>query len=169
MTRFIWAAILQGLFAVLWTLFIINPWYSWFGSVAPTRMFTEGSAGSLFALGYGLYIAVGVIAVAVTGLFYYYIEEIQGKLYFGISNTLAWLHYVLLNLGVTAATWSLMFVGYQGGSYLATYGVANDTAIDYVQSNYISPWVNPISYMVAIAALGAVLGGVGYLIRIRMR
>jgi len=157
----------QGIFAVLWTLFIVNPWYQWFGSVAPTRLFAEGSAGSWFELGYILYIMIGVIAIAVTGLFYYFIEDILGKVYDGVSNILAWLHFVLMNVGVAAATWSLMYVGYEGGSYLAIHGTGNVTAIGIAHTNILSPWVNPIGYMVGIAALGAVFGGLGYIIRYR--
>jgi len=120
-------------------------------------------------LGYILYILIGVIAIAVTGLFYYFIEDILGKTYAGVSNILAWLHFVLMNVGVAAATWSLMYVGYEGGSYLATYGTTNGTAIEYAHVNILSPWVNPIGYMVGIAALGAVLGGLGYIIRYRQQ
>jgi hypothetical protein len=169
MPRFIWAAMAQGLFAVLWTLFIVNPWYQIFGSVAPSRMVAEGSAGSWFTLGYILYIMIGVIAIAVTGLFYFYIEDVRGKPYKGSVNILAWLHLVLMNVGVAAATWSLMYVGYEGGSYLAIHGVTNGTAIGYAHVNILSPWVTPIGYMVAIAALGAVFGGLGYLLRSRMK
>jgi len=167
MTRFIWAAIFQGLFAVIWTLFIVNPWYQWFGSVAPTKMFAEGSAGSWFVLGYTLYIMIGVIAIAVTGLFYYFIEDILNKLYEGVSNILAWVHFILMNVGVAAATWSLMYVGYEGGSYLANYGTTNGTAIEYAHVHILSPWINPIGYMVGITALGAFAGGLGYIIRYR--
>jgi hypothetical protein len=167
MTRFIWAAIIQALFAALWTLFVVNPWYQWFGSVAPTKMFTQESAGAWFRLGYLLYVMIGVIAMAVTALFYYYIEDIQAKVYGGTSNILAWLHYILMNVGVAAATWSLMYVGYQGGSYLVIHGVANDTAISYADVNIFSPWVTPVSYMVVIAVAGALFGGLGYLLRSR--
>ena len=169
MPRFIWAAIVQGFFAVLWTLFIVNPWYQIFGSVAPSRMIALGSAGSWFTFGYILYIMIGVIAVAVTGLFYYYIEDILGKPYRGTTNLLAWLHFVLMNVGVAASTWALMYAGYQGGSYLAIHGVANGTAIGYTHVNILQPWVTPIGYLVGIAALGALLGGLGYVLRSRMK
>ncbi len=167
MPRFIWAAIVQGFFAVLWTLFIVNPWYQIFGSVAPSRMIALGSAGSWFSFGYILYIMIGVIAVAVTGLFYYYIEDIQGKVYEGLTNALAWFHFGLMNVGVAASTWALMYAGYQGGSYLAVHGVSNGTAVGYAHVNILSPWVTPIGYMVAIAAIGVILGGLGYIIRSR--
>ncbi|MDA4119081.1 MAG: hypothetical protein OK436_00660 [Thaumarchaeota archaeon] len=169
MPRFLWAATIQGFFAVAWTLFIVNPWYQWFGSVAPSRMIAEGSAGSWFTFGYLLYITIGVIAVAVTGLFYYFIEDVQGKVYGGLTNGLAWLHFVLMNVGVAASTWALMYAGYEGGSYLAIHGVTNGTAIGYAHVNILSPWVTPIGYLVGIAALGAIFGGLGYLIRSRKK
>ncbi len=169
MPRFIWAAIIQGMFAVLWTLFVVNPWYQWFGTVDPTKILALGSAGSWFSLGYILYIMIGVIGIAVTGLFYFYIEDIQGKAYSGISNILAWLHFVLMNVGVAASTWALMYAGYEGGSYLATYGTTNGTAILYAHVHILSPWINPIGYLVGIAALGAIFGGLGYVIRSRTK
>lgn len=169
MSRFIWAAVAQGLLATLWTLFIVNPYYQIFGSVAPSRMFAEGSAGSWFVTGYILYIMIGVLGIAVTGVFYFYIEDFLGKVYTGISNVLAWLHFVLMNVGVAAATFSLMYVGYEGGSYLAIHGVTNGTAIGYAHVNILEPWVTPIGYMVGIAALGAILGGLGYIIRSRSK
>jgi hypothetical protein len=169
MPRFIWAAIFQGFFAVLWTLFIINPWYQVFGPVAPSRMIALGSAGSWFTFGYLLYITIGVIAIAVTALFYYYIEDIQGRVYSGFTSAFAWLHLVLMNVGVAASTWALMYAGYEGGSYLALHGVTNGTAIGYAHVNILSPWVTPIGYLVGIAALGAIFGGLGYLIRSRMK
>ena len=169
MPRFIWAAIFQGLFAVIWTLFIVNPYYQIFGSVAPSKILAEGSAGSWLSLGYVLYIMVGVIAIAITAMFYYFVEDIQGKVYTGITNVLAWLHFVLMNLGVAASTWALMYAGYEGGSYLEVHGVTNGTAIGYAHVHILSQWVDPIGYMVGIAALGAVCGGLGYLLRSRTK
>ena len=169
MPRFIWAAMVQGFFAVLLTLFIVNPWYQVFGSVAPSRMIALGIAGSWFTFGYILYIMIGVIAIGVTGLFYYFIEDILGKIYKGVTNALAWFHFVLMNVGVAAATWSLMYAGYEGGSYLAINGVTNGTAIGYAHIHILSPWVNPIGYFVGLAALGAIFGGLGYLLRSRMK
>lgn len=153
----------------MWTLFIVNPWYQLFGQVAPSRMIALGSAGSWFAFGYILYIMIGVIAVAVTGLFYYFIEEIMGKVYAGFTNALAWMHFVFMNIGVAGSTWALMYAGYEGGSYLAQHGVSNATAIGYAHVNILSPWVTPIGYMVGVAVLGAILGGLGYLLRSRMK
>ncbi|HEV2226454.1 MAG TPA: hypothetical protein VGR56_06580 [Nitrososphaerales archaeon] len=166
MPRFIWAAVLQGLFAVIWTLFIVSP----FTKPSPSYLIAGGGAGTWFTMGYILYIMIGVLAVAVTGLFYYYIEDIIGKVYKGLTNTLAWAHYVLMNVGVAAATWSLMYYGYVGGVALlpASEGGGNHTSY-WVHVNILGPVVNPIGYMVGIAAVGVILGGLGYIVRSRMK
>ncbi len=166
MPRFIWAAVAQGLFAVLWTLFIVSPWTK----PSPAYLIAGGGAGTWFTIGYILYIMIGVIAVAVTGLFYFYIEDIQGKVYSGLTNFLAWLHYVLMNIGVAAATWSLMYYGYVAGAALlpAAEGGGNHTAY-WVHVNILGPVVNPIGYLVGIAALGVILGGLGYILRSRVK
>jgi hypothetical protein len=125
MPRFIWAAVLQGLFAVVWTLFIVSP----YTTPSPSYLIAGGGAGTWFTMGYLLYIMIGVLAVAVTGLFYFYIEDILGKVYTGLTSGLAWAHYVLMNVGVAAATWSLMYYGYLAGVALlpATEGGGNHT------------------------------------------
>jgi hypothetical protein len=166
MPRFIWAAIAQGFFATLWTLFIVSPWTK----PSPSYLIAGGGAGTWFTMGYILYIMIGVIAVAVTGLFYFYIEDILGKVYSGVTNVFAWLHYVLMNVGVAAATWSLMYYGYAGGVALlsAQEGGGNHTAY-WVHVNILGPVVTPIGYMVGIAALGVILGGIGYLMRSRTK
>jgi hypothetical protein len=166
MPRFIWAAIIQGLFAVIWTLFIVSP----FTKPSPSYLIAGGGAGTWFTLGYILYIMLGVIAVAVTGIFYYYIEDILGKPYSGFTNILAWLHFVLMNVGVAAATWLLMYGGYVGGVALlpASEGGGNMTTYQ-VHVQILGPLVTPIGYVVGVAALGIALGGLGYIIRSRQR
>ncbi|MCS7127513.1 MAG: cbb3-type cytochrome c oxidase subunit I [Thaumarchaeota archaeon] len=80
-----------------------------------SRVIAFGSAGTWFTVGYTTYLIVGVVAMAVTALFYHYIENVLGKPYTGIANTFAWLHLVLMNVGVVGATW-MMIGGYQGGA-----------------------------------------------------
>src|SRR5713101_952967 len=65
-SRFIWAAIIQGLAALLWTVPIVLP------TVKPSvaMVMASGGAGTWFTVGYLAFITVGVIAIAVTALFY---------------------------------------------------------------------------------------------------
>jgi len=160
-TRFIWAAIIQGVFAVIWTLFIVNP----FASPAPSMVIASGSAGTWLLLGYGLFISVGVVAVAVTALFYYFIEEMRGRVYSGVSNALAWAHLTLMNVGVAGATFLLMYGGYLGGAALlpTTEGGGGLNA-GQVHVTILQYYVNPIFYLVIVAVLGVLAGGLGYLV-----
>lgn len=166
MPRWIWAAIIQGFFATLWTIFIVFPGVT----PSPSMVIASGSAGTWLTLGYVLYVTIGVIAVAVTGLFYNYIEVGMGKVYKGLSNGLAWVHYVLMNVGVAGACWSLMYAGYKGGAGLlpTAEGGGGLTELQ-VHVTILVQWVNPIGYLVYIAALGILVGGLGYLIRSRQK
>ncbi len=110
--RFIWAAIIQGLAATIITIPIVLPWVT--PSIA--MVIAGGSAGTWFTVGYLTYIMVGVIAVAVTALFYHPFEVDQGKPYKGLANTLAWIHLLLMNIGVAASTYLLMYFGYKAGA-----------------------------------------------------
>jgi hypothetical protein len=63
-----------------------------------------GSAGTWFTVGYVTCLLVGVIGVAVTALFYHHIDVILGKPCAGSLNLLAWIHLILMNVGVIIAT-----------------------------------------------------------------
>lgn len=77
-------------------------------------MLVEGSAGAWLFIGYASYLIVGVVAAAVTAIFCFYIEGVLSKVYSGLTNYLAWAHYVLMNVGVTGAMLLMMWGGYMG-------------------------------------------------------
>src|SRR5579875_3848266 len=110
--RFIWAAIIQGLIATVVTIPIVLPTIT----PAVSRVIAAGGAGTWFLVGYVMYIAVGVIAVGLTSLFYYHFEVNMKKPYVGISNALAWIHLILMNAGAATATYLLMYGGYMAGA-----------------------------------------------------
>lgn len=166
MPRFIWAAIIQGVCAVIWTLFIVFPGVT----PSPSMVIASGSAGTWLTLGYVLYVVIGVVAVAVTGLFYSYIEDTLGKVYKGLSNYLAWIHFILMNVGVAAATWALMYAGYEGGAALMpTREGGGGLTAQQVHTQILVQWVNPIGILVWVAAIGVLVGGLGYIIRSRSK
>jgi hypothetical protein len=78
---FLYAAIIQGAIAALITFL------GGFGDqiglypVAVSRVIAGGEAGMWFIMGYLMYIIVAVVAMAVTSLFYFYIETVLGKSY----------------------------------------------------------------------------------------
>lgn len=165
-SRFIGAAIIEGILAVGWTLFIINP----FAKPSPSQVIASGSAGTWLLTGYALFLSIGVVAVAVSGLFYFYIEGIQRKVYSGVSNVLAWLHLVLMNVGVAGATFLLMYGGYLGGSaLLPTSEGGGGLQPLQVHIQILQYYVNPTFYFIIVAVVGVLFGGLGYLIASRKR
>jgi hypothetical protein len=171
-SRFIWASIIQGLLAVIITLLIVEPlsifginWY-----YSPSKVIAGGGGGTWMFTGYISYLVVGVVASAVTAIFYFYIEGVQGKIYRGFSNLLAWGHLLLMNVGVAGSMFLMIWGGYLAGwsSAPVTSGGLGFTP-GQVHVAYLGGLVNPIGAFVLLAALGAVLGGLGFIIRSRTK
>jgi hypothetical protein len=159
--RFIWAAVAQGLIATIVTILILDPlsyfkinWY-----YSPAMVIAAGGGGTWMFTGYILYLVVGVVGVAVTALFYFYFEGIQGKVYRGLSNYLAWGHYIFMNVGVAGSMLIMMWGGYIAG-YEA--GALKYTG-EQIHVSDLGNLENIIGALVLIAAIGALLGGLGYL------
>jgi hypothetical protein len=145
----------------LLTVPAVLPWVT--PSVA--QVIAGGGAGMWFVFGYLSYIMIGVIGVAVTALFYQHFEVTLGKPYHGVTNYLGWIHLVLMNVGVAAATLLIMYGGYfaavalipaaqGGGGYDATF----------VHINILSPLVNTIGYAVIIGGVGVLAGGAEFVL-----
>jgi heme/copper-type cytochrome/quinol oxidase subunit 1 len=165
-TRFLWASIVQGLFAVVWTLFIIDPYLQY----APAKVISSGGAGTWFFVGYICYVLIGVVATAVSAIFYFYIESVQGKVYKGLTSFLAGAHLLLMNVGVAGAAFLLMWGGYRAGvaqAPVSSGGGGLSTGQIHVQ--ILSQLVNPIGLLIFVAAAGAILGGFGYIIAERKK
>jgi hypothetical protein len=157
--RFIFAAIIQGLGATLLTVPLVLPW------IRPpvSIVIAGGGAGTWFIVGYILYIVVGVLAVAVTALFYYHFEVIVNRPYKGMANFLAWIHLILMNVGVAAAAAILMYGGYAGGAAMlpTTVGGLGQNA-GWVHANILGPLVSPAGYAIIAAMAGMLAGGAGF-------
>lgn len=160
-SRFIFAAIIQGLGATLVTGLLVLPWIK-----PPISMVVaSGGAGTWFTVGYILYIVVGVLAVATTALFYHYFEVILNRPYAGIANYLAWVHLIMMNVGVVAAVAILMYGGYNGGAAtLPTSAGGLGQNAGWVHVNILGPLVNPAGYAVIAAMAGVLAGGAGFLV-----
>jgi hypothetical protein len=170
--RFIWAAIIQGLIVTIVTVLILEPlsifninWY-----YSPSKVIAGGGAGTWMFTGYILYLVVGVVAVAVTALFYFFIEGLMGKAYRGLTNYLAWAHYILMNIGVAGSMLLMIWGGYRAGVAAAAVssGGLGYTA-EQIHVNILGPLTNPIGALVIVAALGVLLGGLGFVIRMRTK
>ena len=162
--RFIWAAVVQGVLAVAWTLFIVNPWTV----PAAAMVIASGSAGTWLSFGYTLYVTIGVVAVAVTAVFYMYIERILGRVYHGATNYLAWAHLLLMNVGVNGATWLMIVGGYLGGAALLP---VKSGGLGWnggqVHENILKFYTEPVFAFVLLAIAGVLAGGLGYVLSMR--
>ncbi len=161
--RFMAAAIIQGavivgltIFLVVGTISIIKP------DVA--RVIAGGSAGTWFTFGYLIYIIVGVIGVAVSSLFYHYLEQGYGRRFGRTSNVLAWTHLLLMNVSVTAAAAMMMLAGYQGGAAMLPPAVGGQGLTAGQAHEIIGQYVEPIAASILVLLAGVIAGGAGFLI-----
>ena len=170
--RWIWAAIGQGLMLSIITVLIVEPqsYFNISSYYSPSRVIASGGAGTWMFTGYILYLVVGVVAVAVTSLFYFYYEGVLGKVYHGLTNYLAWAQYVLWNVGVAGSMLLMIWGGYTAGAAAAPVasGGGGLTSAQ-IHEQILGQLTNPIGLLVLLAVLGALLGGVGFIIRSRTR
>lgn len=163
--RFILAAIIQGFLATLLTGYFVLGQALGLLKPAFSRVIAAGGAGNWFVVGYLSYLIVGVIGVAVTALFYYHLEDVLGKAYEGLSNILAWIHYIFMNIGVIGATWLMIWGGYTGGAAMLPpevggLGWSGREVHEYI----LGPLPLPITIFIVILGIGVLLGGLGYIL-----
>ena len=167
---FLYAAIIQGAIAAVITF--LGGFGDQIGlySVGVSRVIAGGEAGMWFVMGYVMYIVVGVVAMAVTSLFYSYIETIQGKVYKGVAKAFAWTHLVLGNVGVAGVALLAMVGGYLGGAAMqpTMFGGMGWSA-GQVHVNILQYYEEPVAGFLLIALLGFVFGGLGYILTLRSK
>jgi hypothetical protein len=166
--RWIWAAIIQGIIATIATVLIVDPltYFNIKPYFNPAMVIAGGGGGTWMFTGYIIYLVVGVMGVAVTAIFYFYIEGVMGKVYHGLTNYIAWGHYVLMNVGVASSMALMMYGGYLAGWAGAAVSSGGLGYSDYqIHVAYLSHYEDPIGGLALVAALGIILGGLGYVLR----
>jgi hypothetical protein len=156
-----WAAVVQGLFAVILTIPIVLP------SINPSvaMVIASGSAGTWVMVGYVMFIVVGVIGSGLTALFYHHFEVEMRRSYRGVASALAWVHLVLMNVGAAATTWALMYAGYTGERALMPTGQGGlGLSAGQVHEQILVQWVNPIGALLILTAVGVLAGGLGFML-----
>src|SRR2546425_8701566 len=167
--RWIIAAIAQGALAAGLTAFLLYD--AKYGNPGAAKIVAGGGAGNWLTVGYLGFIIFGPLAAAITSLFYQHLESNLRAPYTGISNIFAWLHLVLMNVGVTAATWIMWNGGWRAVNFISTTGASafctaaatkNDPSCS-VHVQILGGLVDPIGYLCIVAILGAFAGGIGFL------
>jgi len=154
--RFIFAAVVQGLLALGLTAYLL--YQATFGVPAASRIVAGGGAGTWLTVGYLGYLVLGLVATAATASVYRHLEHYQGKPITGKTQVFPWAHIVLWNVGVTAATWTMMAAGLTGGGAVLTGTPGNQV------HPLIAAYPPYIAAFMALALAGAFLGIVGYLL-----
>lgn len=167
--RFIAAAIIQGLIAVVATVLVLDPLQYFTGQsdyYSPAKVIASNGAGTWFFTGYISYLVVGVIATAVTAIFYYYIEDVRGRVYRGFTNLLAWGHLLLMNVGIAGGMLLMMYQGYLAGVAAApATGGGGGLNAGQIHEQILGWTTDPIGGLILLACIGALMGGLGYLLR----
>jgi hypothetical protein len=163
--RFITAAIVQGAIIVGLTVFIILGEIS---IIKPgiSRVIASGGAGTWFTFGYIMYTVVGVIGVAVSALFYLYLERVLKKQYkdYRGAKVAAWIHLIFMNIGTVAAMGMLMFAGYAGGAAMLPASVGGQGLNAGQAHEILAPFVEPIAAAILVLIFGIICGGIGFLL-----
>lgn len=167
------AGIIQGGLITALTIYFLIGQIFWL-KPEPSRVIAFGSAGQWFTFGYLIYLIVGVVGVAVTALFYHYIEDLMGKSITGVSNLLAWIHIILMNIGVTGASGLMIIGGYLGGAAMLPPEVGGqgwNPGQVHVNIFYSIPLGYPfwISLFLTLLIIGVIAGGLGFIITLRKR
>jgi len=167
---FLYAAIVQGAIATLITFL------GGFGDqiglypVGVSYVIAGGSAGMWFVMGYLTYLVVGVVATAVTSLFYFYIESVQGKVYKGAAKALAWIHLFAGNVGVAGTALLAMIGGYLGGAGMVATSLGGQGWTEYqVHIHVLQYFEQPIAAFLGLAIIGFAAGGLGYILALRSK
>ena len=169
--RFMWAAMVQGLIAViimiLLAVVLIGLPSVVAGLVAtilavPAAGFVELAA--LFGF-FAMYVVVGVVGVALTALLYHHVEIVRGKTYRGAANLFAWVHLTLMNIGIAGATWTMMYAGFWGDIALGPLSQGGlGWTIEKVAEQILAQFVPIVGAMLLLTGIGVVAGGIGFLI-----
>ena len=166
-TRFVWAAIAQGALSAAITGFLLLGELGYMNP--PVSLIISATVpGVWIALGYLAYLITGVVGMAVTALFYQYLEVNLKSPYQGAAKTFAWLHLVLANVGVIGASWSVTYAGYLGGiaSLPSTLGGQGLSPLQ-VENMIRGDFLMTIVAFGGLSVLGIVCGGLGYILSYR--
>ena len=168
--RFTWTAIIQGAIVALLTAMLAA--FS-VGMEYPLKlvemMLAQPAIGfsEVTALaGLGMYLVVGVIGAGLTAQFYHHFEVRVGKPYVGfITNGLAWVHLILMNVGVAAASILMIYAGYLGDIAVSSREFGGfEMSIEQAAEQILNPFITPVAALLLVAVVGAVAGGAGFII-----
>ena len=128
----------------------------------PSAGFVELAA--LFGF-FAMYIVVGVVGIALTALLYYHVEVVMGKMYDGMVNLFAWIHFLLMNTGIVGATWPMIYTGFWGDIAVGPPSQGGlGWSLDQVAAQILAQFLMPVGLGLLLTGIGALAGMIGFLI-----
>ena len=169
--RFMWAGVAHGFIATVLGLLlaialVAAPSLSAVEIATIIRIPGAGfvELAALFAF-FAMYIVVGVLGAGVSSLLYHHVEVVMGKMYVGGADALAWIHLLLMNVGIAGATWTMICAGYLGGLELwPTNQGGLGWSIEQVAEQVVTQFVPIVGLMLLLTGIGVLAGGIGFLI-----
>jgi hypothetical protein len=159
--RFIIAAIIQGgiitvmaLVTVAFQILTINIDIIQFLSLS-----FEGPA-KWFFIGIILYLIL-IVAIAVTAVFYNHLEINLKRRFSRISNILAWVHLVGMNIGGPGTTILMIFAGLAGSGVLSLF---IEGKLGNQDESIMTSFIPFIAFFIVVLSIGVICGGIVYLI-----
>jgi hypothetical protein len=124
----------------------------------------EGPA-KWFFIGIILYLIL-IVAIAVTAVFYNHLEINLKRKFSRISNILAWIHLLGMNIGGPGTTILMIFAGLAGSGVFSLFIEGKLGNEDVTIMNSFIPF---IAFFIMILSIGVICGGVTYLITYRSK
>jgi hypothetical protein len=124
----------------------------------------EGPA-KWFFIGIILYLIL-IVAIAVTAAFYNHLEINLNRKFSKVSNLLAWIHLLGMNIGGPGATILMIFAGLAGSGVLSLFieGKLGEENIGIMTS-----FIPPIAFFIVVLSIGVICGGIAYLMGYRSK
>jgi hypothetical protein len=161
--RFLGAAFVEG--AIAWAVIAVLVALNLPGlyAPAPSRIVAGGGAGTWFVMGLLSYLLIGIPGLAISGLFYEYLETGRNATFQGVRNALAWTHLVLGGGFAAIASLVMMYYGFLAGIAAQSiqfggWGWTNTQ----IHSDILGPVSLPIAIFMVLALVGYLAGGVAY-------
>src|SRR5215211_8063298 len=117
----------------------------------------EGPA-KWFFIGIILYLIL-IVAIAVTAVFYNHLEINLKRRFSRISNVLAWIHLLGMNIGGPGATIFMIFAGLAGSGVLSLF---IEGKLGQEDIGIMTSFIPPIAFFIVILCIGVICGGISY-------
>lgn len=168
--RFMWASMFHGLIASITTILLAVVLVGLPSVVAglvasilatPAAGFVELAA--LFGF-FAMYVVVGVVGIALTALLYHHVEVVMGRMYGGMANLFAWVHFLFMNVGIVCATWPMIYAGFWGDIALGPPSQGGlGWTLEQVAARILDQFLMPVGLGLLLTGMGALAGMIGFL------